>query len=228
MGMTRSFYQVYNRNFTQCEVEGIMKKSSGKKKGERNSAADILIQIVGEETYRKMDETAHAEKQSLDTLFGALANIPTVRHAAILYQHTAQWLPYFDRNICEGYNASHEDVMRLSEQFETPALVLSVYDSDVLFVSYADYAENIFYDYAKPNTEYFEDYDINLYKREFPEFLLDFLPSGQKNALLDVWNAEEIFAEDRMAKIFGLLHATPVFDAVQDGFLPIKQDSLSE
>ena len=164
----------------------------------QNELKDIMGQTFG---YTDRDD----EDDSLDC--------PT-----ILYQESAKWLPFYDEDICEGYIASHEDAMKLSIIFSTPVLAFSVFDSDILFVSYADTNKNIHYNYAKPNIDGYDEFDIDLYKTAFPTFLLDFCLAKEKEAFDEIWNGEEVFSENRMECLCELIGATPVYDEIPEGF----------
>ena len=94
---------------------------------------------------------------------------PTIR-----YQENAKWRLFYDEDVWEGYIALHENAMQLSIICSTPVLAFSVFDSDILFVSYADTNKNIHYNYAKPNIDGYDEFDIDLYKTAFSRFLLDF------------------------------------------------------
>lgn len=133
----------------------------------------------------------------------------------------ARWLPLFEERLCEGYTASSRDTDRLARQFSAPVLAFSIFDSDILFVSYSDPENDIRVDYAKPNWEGFEEYDMDLYQEEFPAFLCAY---ADEAALREAWEGEEVFADDRMHKLCGLIGAQVLYDSqdLPEGFLWLK------
>ena len=120
----------------------------------------------------------------------------------------AKWLPLFEENFCGS--ASSLDAGVISEIFGTPVLAFSIFDSDILFVSYRDPEKAIRVDYAKPNFEEFEEYDDRLYKAEFPQFLCAY---GDEQLLREIWEGEEVFADDRMLKLCEVIGAQVLYVA---------------
>lgn len=128
----------------------------------------------------------------------------------LAYRPDARWLPLFEENLCEGYNASSRDTEKLAKTFGAPVLAFSIFDSDILFVSYSDPEKNIREDYAKPNFEGFEEYDMDQYEEAFPAFLCAY---GDEAALREAWEGEEVYADDRMAKLCEAIGAQVLYDS---------------
>ncbi|MBO5035066.1 MAG: hypothetical protein J6C43_05600 [Oscillospiraceae bacterium] len=140
---------------------------------------------------------------------GKIAQAKERRKVGLAYRPDARWLPLFEENLCEGYNASSRDAGKLAKTFGAPVLAFSIFDSDILFVSYADPEKGISEDYAKPNFEGFEEYDMDQYQEAFPQFLCAY---GDEAALREAWEGEEVFADDRMAKLCELIGAQVLYD----------------
>ena len=221
MGTTKTFYQIYNRGFSRSELEEIMKMAFSVKTSNNFMFSEMFEKLAFSEAGQQMKKEILSNKNIIDKILRVSADVSNRMSPTIMYNGDSKWLPYFEVDICEGYNASHRDTERLSKIFGSPVLAFSVFDSDILFVSYSDYVSNISYDYARPNSDGFDEYDTSLYKTDFPGFLLDFLTEGQKDDFRVIWDGEEVFAEDRMMKILKLLQAVPFFDEVPDGFQAI-------
>ena len=143
-------------------------------------------------------------------LFGRYVQ-PQPDRTVIAYRESAKWLPFFEEHLCEGYIASSNEAEKLSSIFGAPVMAFAVFDSDIFFVSYSDAANGIAYDYAKPNFEEFEDFDIDLYSTEFPAFLLEFC---SKDELSAAWEKpDDVFADDRMEQIAQLVQTELIYDS---------------
>lgn len=220
MGTTRAFYHIRNdgldRGRLQAELEKIAGKESASAKFEK-----MMIDLVGEEMFRKAKQETKATKQHFDSIFGARPELPS---PMIAYRPDAPWLPFFEADTCEGYNASSRDARRLSKLFGAPVLAFSIYDSDILMVSYSDAAKDVKYDCAKPNVEGMEEYDANIFRTELPTFLLELCPALTAEKLMEVWDGDEVFADDRMDKLDKLLGLSPIFAKIPEGFEVIAAD----
>ena len=208
MGTTRTFYNIFNRGFSVDELKtGLLGMRSG-----IGARTDILKQL-------KQIDIPVALMTQLEQSFQSSAE-----HAVIGFAPSAKMLPFFNVNICEGYTASSKDTAALSEQFGTPVLALSVFDSDIMFVSYSDASSDVGYDYAKPNIEDlegFEEYDTDVYSTGFPEFLLTMCSEAEHQKLREIWESEEyLFAEDRLYDICQLIGGSIIYDEddMPDGF----------
>lgn len=210
MGTSAAYYCIWNSGFTQDELKEKIEtiSSSGKKKDEAffgSLSAFLAPQIAKQIRAGAAESMAH-----FDTIFGMKGQSQGNR-AVIAYSPEAKWLPLFETTLCEGYTASSKDSIRLSKLFNAPVLAFSIFDSDVLFVSYSDAKKGIRYDYAKPNCEGFEEYDTDQYSTEFPDFLSEFC---SKPELESIWNnADEVFADDRLEKLCRLMQIDLLYDS---------------
>lgn len=211
MGTTMSFYYIKNQGFSRGRLQEILGRSFPKKENE--SFFDSLKLLLGDEKA----EILKAQMEQVDpSLFEEGPPSPMVA-----YRPDAPWLPFFEERLCEGYNASSNDARRLSQNFKAPVLAFSLFDSDLLLVSYCDAAQEIRYDCAKPNFAEMEEYDTELYKAEFPRFLTELCPGVPEDALREIWDAEEDSADDRMEKLCAALRLVSIYRRVPDGFEPI-------
>lgn len=210
MGTTMSFYYIKNQDFSRGRLQEILGQSFPKKGKADESFFDSLKLLLGDE---KAEILKAQMEQDDPSLFEEGLPSPMVA-----YRPDAPWLPFFEERLCEGYNASSRDAHRLSRKFKAPVLAFSLFDSDLLLVSYCDAAQKIRYDYAKPNFEEMEEYDTELYKAEFPQFLAELCPGVSEDALKEIWDAEEDFADDRMEKLCTALRMVSINRSVPDGF----------
>lgn len=216
MGTTMSFYHIQNQELDCDRLRNGLSGFSGTGGGSPQFE-EMLKNIVGEEMFRQALEETRRNRQFFDGIFGKRPQLPS---PVVAYRPDAPWLPFFDVDICVGYNASSRDALRLSEAFGVPVLAFAIFDSDILFVSYCDAAKNISYDYAKPNLEgIMDEYDTGVYQAEFPQFLLDLCPKISEEALREIWDGDEVFADDRMGKLCQVLGAVPFFcEEIPEGF----------
>ena len=149
----------------------------------------------------------------------------------LAFREDARWLPYFQSWRCESCLCSSRDLRELSQRFGTPVLGFSIFDSDVLFLSYCDAAKQVFYDYVKPNfPEMMEDFDAPDAQTGPPVFLLSLAGyggAGQEEGLrrlTDIWEEELVFADDRMDGLLQFLGAQVIYDEeeIPEGYLPIR------
>lgn len=209
MGTSAAYYCIWNLGFTEKELKEKLRtlSSAGREKEETfyKSLSALLSPEIVEQMRRETAETA----AHFETIFPGMIQ-PQRKGAVIAYRLEAQWLPLFETALCEGYTASSKDAMRLSKLFQAPVLAFSLFDSDVLFVSYGDAEKEICYDYAKPNFEEFEEYDVERYSTGFPDFLTEFC---SKTELKAIWNrADEVFADDRLEKLCRLMQIDLLYD----------------
>jgi len=104
-----------------------------------------------------------------------------------------------------------------------------LFDSDVLFLSYSDKANNISYDYAKANEdEILEFFGMDdEYCSDFPEFLLAYCDEKDYQKLRGIWDSKDyILADDRMRGICELIGVKVLyeFDDVPDGYKTITTE----
>lgn len=143
---------------------------------------------------------------------------PLTKGGVIGYNASSKWLPFFEANRCEGYIASSKDAKELSQVFGTPVLVFSIFDSDILLVSYSNAAKNVVCNYVKPN---FDDPEMGLHSTVFPECMLDFC---NQDKLKEIWEEPDVvFADERMEKICKLIEVKLLYhpDYMPEGFQAI-------
>lgn len=217
MGTSMAFYHVKNQGFTREKLHEIMTRSF-QGQDQRTIVDDIFENIRkfdGEEAlreYKRIWEQTIQTDKSFSSVIG--------------YRPDAPWLPFFDTGMCDGYNASSMDARRLSKIFGAPVIAFSIFDSDILMVSYSDAEKNIDHDYAKPNWEGMEEYDTELFRTDIPEFLLFLCPGLTREKLTEIWEGEEVFADERMGKLCKALKMFPIYqaDSIPDGFEAIQAD----
>lgn len=231
MGTTMAFYHIRNDGLDRERLQGIMGRSFGGRKGgksEIDRLAKVLAEHMGEdmaEQFRGWMELAQQEiKKDQERYGGMMFSRPELPSPMVAYRPDAAWLPFFEVDTCEGYNASSRDARKLSKLFGAPVLAFSIFDSDILMVSYSDAAEKVEYNFAKPNIEGMEEYDTQLFQNELPAFLLDLCPALTKEKLTEIWEADEVFADDRMYKLGEVLGLSPINGEVPEGFEVITAD----
>lgn len=200
MGTTMSYIQLKNRGFSKEELrDGLGMLTGG---GER-TAKDLERQmeaLIGEELTPK-------DRMMLHFLDG-MARAGADERPKVGCREGAEWLPFWQTRLCDGMVLSSADLGRLSKVFQTPVLAFSLFDSDVLCVSYRDEATGAAYDYARLPWEGYEEYDDEVYQLGFPEFLGELCPPERREKLRAVWeedNEDDVFADDRMWKLMELL-----------------------
>ncbi len=176
MGMTASFLFVENR-------------IAGDRAFAREALVDAVAEIAG---------WGRRERFAWEPDSGA-------PKAAVAYREDARWLPVFIEWYCEWNFVESGQLKRFSERFSAPVLGFSVQDSDALFVSYFDATNGTGHDFVKTNYDDFEEYDTEVYLSQFPDFLADFCSGGQLMEVRKVWDADFVFAEDRMFELGQLL-----------------------
>lgn len=243
MGTTMSFYLIQNQNVSQEIWKERMKQFQSKLSAQNRVREEhfglLLSSFLDKERFEEIKDQMKQEspdtfdfasrflktlqkeneKEPLDEKVVPFPGMPRPaeeqgtlwgKRAVLAYRPDAKWLPLFEENLCEGYNASSRDAGKLAKTFGAPVLAFSIFDSDILFVSYAAPEKGISVDYAKPNFEGFEEYDMDQYQEAFPQFLCVY---GEETALRDAWKGEEVFADDRMAKLCELIGAQVLYDS---------------
>ena len=151
----------------------------------------------------KGEELSWKDRMVLKLLQGVMGSQKEMQAA---FRPDAAWLPFYQTRLCDGSIQSSRDLGRLSEAFGTPVLAFALFDSDVLFVSYRDNAAGTAYDYARLPFENYEEYDGEVYRLGFPEFLASLCASDRREELRRIWEEEDdVFADDRMWKLMDLL-----------------------
>lgn len=193
MGTTMSFVYLENQGFSRAALEEKMQALPPKYR--QSNPFDALQGVLPPEFMRQF-----AELPADQTM--------------LAYSQGAQWLPFYNVNLCDGNITSSQQLKSLSACFGAPVLAFALFDSDILFVSYCDAQRETALDYAKPNDEAFEEYDPDDYQPAFPEFLCAFCTAENAEKLRETWDAEEmVFADDRLALLLQLLGAPLVYDS---------------
>ncbi len=198
MGTTMTYIQLKNRGFTKEELRGCLKALAGGGRGDDGEMARSMAALKGEKLSWK-------DRMVLKLLQGVMGAQKEMQAA---FRPDAAWLPFYQTRLCDGSIQSSRDLGRLSEAFGTPVLAFALFDSDVLFVSYRDNAAGAAYDYARLPFEDYEEYDGEVYRLGFPEFLASLCPPDRREELRRIWeedNKDDVFADDRMWKLMDLL-----------------------
>lgn len=217
MGTTRSFLLLKNRGFIREELEQSLPRHMARE------------EAGAQEARRRMGQALGLDKDGLALL--DMLEMFTQSHGVIAFREDARWLPYFITGLCDGHIVSSEELEGTSEQFRTPVLAFALFDSDDLFVSYCDAAEQTFYDYAKPAFPEFKEYDTEVYQEGLPMFLLS-LDGGDNiqrmediQRLKNIWDEknEDLDADDRMHNLLKFLDMQVIYDEndIPEGFVPI-------
>lgn len=205
-----AFYHVKNRGFDREELQTIMEQASFSSAAQA-ATYETIRQMFGEKMLQSYKLQVEQESQVFafgTNLFGGPDEDPK---SVIGYRPDAPWLPFFDVNICEGYNASSRDTKILSKAFGAPVLGFSIFDSDILMLSYSDAEQDVNYNYAKPNCEGMEEYDTEVFQTDLPLFLLFLCPELTKEKLKEIWEGDEVFADDRMEKLCRVMGMTSIY-----------------
>lgn len=228
MGTSMAFYHIKNDGFDREGLRAVMERTFEKEKSapQTDNFYKMIRRIHGEDAYKKFRPIFEQAEQQLrehkkQAPLDFAQGIPS---PMVAYREDAPWLPFFDVKKCEGCNASSKDARRLSKAFGAPVLVFSIFDSDILFVSYSDAAKKIAYDHAKPNFEGMEEYDTERFQTGFPRFLLELCPGASEEKLREIWDRDEVFADDRMYKLGDILGLSPINAEVPEGFEVITAD----
>lgn len=215
MGMTRAFYLIVNTGFSR---EELLKRLSG-------FAAQNMAGLSG-----KMEEMCRrlGRDDRLMQLFDLAAAMGGSGYAApvVAYREGTKFFPYFEVDSCEGYTASSRDNDMLARQFSAPVLSFSVVDSDALLASYSDPQRGVQKDCARADSpEVAEElYDTEIYRAEFPDFLLAYCDEADQGKLQDIWESHYVFAEDRMRDIGRLMGVEFLYDEEEmpEGYEALK------
>lgn len=216
MGTSMAFYWLENRNLTPDGIREklpLLKKAS---EGKNNAMADFLMGMARQQLGV---EQLPEEVYNICSAFSHSSSAVTAAFA-----EDAKWIPIFEANMCEGFNASSRDTDRLAELFGVPVLAFSIFDSDVLMVSYSDCERGVKANFAKPNFPEMEEFDTDCYRTEFPEFIRAYCTADKQERLMEIWNSEEYtFADDRMIDICELVGAQAIYsgEELPEGFLKI-------
>ncbi len=224
MGTSMAFYNIINRGFTRDELADKLSCLPERPFMLFDTDAMFTREVermfevfkFPEDQYDIKIDFVHELQQTHDRLKNEDRDNNLTGHSnpIIAFNKEAKMLPLFKPHLCEGNNATTTETDLMSEHFGAPVLAFSIYDSDVLFISYSDKAAGVAYNYAMPNYEEFEDYDFEYFSREFPEFLLSFCDESDHQKLRDIWaKMDYIFADDRMFDICELIGANIIYGA---------------
>ncbi len=185
-------------------------------------------------TLEQLQETLNTQPFLQPRKLYSFADPPKLSPGALLaYQSTAAWFPVYE----DGLNDDDEhNAMELSRAFGVPAFAFGVMDSDILFVTYCDAAQEITRQWTKGNSPgmletYFGPEDPETWMKELresfgddvpeelvapptrspqtlPDFLLDF---GDPDQLRAAWEEDVVFAEDRAYTLCTLIGTVPLF-----------------
>lgn len=209
MGTKWSYIQLKNRGFDLAELQSCLNILANDLKNASYAPTD---------PFRKFLES-QLSSDGLEILFQLRAaereswNEPP----HIAFRANSEWLPLFQIYLCGGGYPSVQDLKRLSKTFDTPVMFFSIFDSDSLFLSYCDGATGMCQEYFKPNWNEDDNYDMRRYQKAFPEFLVWLCPPEHRAELRKVWDGDEVFADDRMLKLFRLL-GMEIFDPETEQF----------
>lgn len=209
MGTKQSYIQLKNSGFDSAELQSCL-----------NALADDLKNASYAPTnpFRKFLES-QLSPNGLEILFQMRASEQESWNAPpqIAFHANSKWLPLFQAYLCEGDYPSVQDPKRLSRTFGTPVMFFSIFDSDSLSLSYCDGAADTCQEYFKPNWDGDDNYDMQRYQKAFPEPLIWLYPPEHRAELRRVWDGDEVFADDRMLKLFRLL-GMEIFDPETEQF----------
>ena len=114
----------------------------------------------------------------------------------VAFCESSKWLPMFQEGMCAGCNASNHDMAGLSRCFNAPVISFSIFDSDILYLSYSDEANGIAFDYVKPNSSELDGCDTPVYSESYPEFLQILCDESQHQRLRYIWESAEYYMAD--------------------------------
>ena len=226
MGMTRSFYYIVNRGFAGEEIQKKLSAVSSCGYGAAavraagQSIVDRLAAIAEAGTSPMAREigdlsrkvaTINQKLEEEDKFSGLLSMMDMAGGAVepvVAYRVDARLLPCFDENLCEGYTASSRDNEQLGQIFAAPVISFAVMDSDALLVSYSNPQTGVRRDCARANRPGMEDelFDTDVYRLDFPDFLLEYCDEANRGKLREIWESQDYtFAEEKMEDIGELL-----------------------
>lgn len=197
-----------------------MKNSGEKQEKIRNAFVKMYARNKGNNTAEQQWELfnrllpgqqfSDTDKDALWMVF-AMQNQPK---AALFYQETAKWLPLFEEQLCDGNNVGSWDLAKLSKRFRAPVFAFSIYDSDVLMLSFCDDQNNRMYDHEKPDydSEDWGECFKDGFCREFPAYLTEFCEQKDWDRLKAIWESEDCDADERMEKVAELTGMNTVYD----------------
>ena len=201
MGTTRAFYVIQNNGlsieFLKTCLLSMQAKMYGKQKSNKHLSVGSEQGIINERGIQEMS--------------GCISDTTNV---VLAYNENSRWIALFEPTLCEGYCASDKDTRFLSNVFNSDVIAFSLFDSDVLFISYSRLSDNLSFNISKPNNDDCIEYDSDMYPSDFPDFLAPFCYETGLERLNEIWESEEYtFADERMNDICMLIGASILWNA---------------
>lgn len=119
----------------------------------------------------------------------------------LFYNPDAPFFPFMDEGICKGNVVGWEETRFHSGEWGVPLLTFSIFDGDILYVSYADALRNVVYAHAKEKVDCYRLDE----SPDPPYFLLEFFPGVSREKLEEIWSGEYVFCDDRLTELAALL-----------------------
>lgn len=214
MGTTMAFYWLKNQGLTQEDIGMGLPRLVRAADGKNRAMAQLLSGLMAFSGVEVPPE--------LRAQLGAMAGGAAVTAG---YGPAVRWVPIFEENMCEGYNASSKDARRLAEVFGVPVLACSLFDSDALMVSYFDPGEGVGRDHVATDfPEGSEIFELDGCETGCPEFLLEDCGQDKREELETLWTRRDlVFADDRMVQLCQLLGAPILYghDKLPEGLTAI-------
>lgn len=221
MGTSMAFYLIENRGLPRRTLQERMDTFRPQALADQRDMRELFKAFMSEEVFEELQRGMRmgnaAQRQDNIIPFPGTTmqeEIPKPqwqKGPVLAWREEARWFPFFEETLCDGYNASSRDAEQLAKGFGVPVLAFSIFDSDVLFVSYADPERKLRLDFAKADFEEAEEMIEAPFRGEFPSFLCTY---GDETILREIWEGEEVFADDRMAKLCTAIGARVLYDAV--------------
>ena len=223
MGMTRSFYYIVNKGFSKEQMTERLSAVSAEGISPMAQEMEGLSRKLGEMCQRLGKDDGLVQLLNMAGAMGE--NVEPV----VAYREDVRLFPCFDIGICEGYTASSRDDAKLSQRFGVPVLSFAVMDSDVLFASYSDEEKGLEFDCARANIPGMEDelYDTDVYRSDFPSFLLEYCDEADWDKLRGIWESKDyVFAEEKLEDIGELIGVELMYDYddIPEGYEALETD----
>lgn len=216
MGMTMSFFQIRDRGFSREQLQTVLQRGF-------TPGQEILQGAFGEAVQRRCSEEQLRQiRQTIQSIQkfrqarGPVGRSDQLPSPMVACCPKAEWLPFYAEDLCDGYLATGAEVLGLSSIFEAPVIGFWVCDSDMMMFLYADAAQGVTLERAKANIKEMDEEAPA--STEFPQLLCELCPSLPEKDLRDLWEKEEIFAEDRVYHLCEALGTAPLY-----GSLPLPE-----
>ncbi len=237
MGTTRSFVFLKNRGdspevlrdkLRQCGRKPASAEEAARMQEERERMKLQFVRLLGKppQTDGNVIQFPSGTMEQAARMVEGLFNIP--KYHVIAYRPEVPWLPYFGTDLCDGRITRAKELKKLSLLFQTPVLSFAIMDSDALYLSYYDAEKGESHDYMKPDEDwYLEEFPDDTYLAKFPAFLTELCGWDLAVRLRQVWDSEELDADDRMIELTKLLDTQPLYDETlqwTEGFEKLSAD----